>query len=66
MDGETAVPLVFSTDFDINKLWKNGNGVQVVFIDSAQVNKLQSMFYCCFLKVNCCIRLALFLKMVQL
>ncbi len=37
MDGETAVPLVF--DFDINKLWKPGSGVQVVFIDSSQVNK---------------------------
>lgn len=39
LDGETTVPLVFSTDFDINKLWKNGNGVQVVFIESSQVNK---------------------------
>lgn len=37
LDGETTVPLVFSTDFDINKLWKNGNGVQVVFIESSQV-----------------------------
>lgn len=41
LDGETAVPLVFSTDFDLNKLWKNANGVQVVFIDSSQVNKPQ-------------------------
>ena len=38
MDGEAAVPLIFPTDFDINKLWKNGTGVQVLFIDSSQVS----------------------------
>ena len=37
IDGENLVPLVFSPDFDINKLWRNGNGVQIVFIDSMQV-----------------------------
>jgi hypothetical protein len=25
---------VFPPDFDLNKLWKNGNGVQIVFIDT--------------------------------
>lgn len=49
MDGEATVPLIFSPDFDINKLWKNGNGVQVVFIDSSQVSgqhimKQQTLF----------------------
>ena len=34
-----GVPLVFPADFDLNKLfnWKNGNGVQVLLIDSSQV-----------------------------
>lgn len=34
LDGETALPVVFSTDFDINKIWKSGNGVQLVIIDN--------------------------------
>ena len=38
IDGENLVPLVFPPDFDLNKLWKNGNGVQIVFIDAMQVN----------------------------
>ena len=38
LDGENAVPIMFPPDFDINKLWKNGNGVQVLFIDSSQVS----------------------------
>ena len=34
MDGENLVPLVFPPDFDLNKLWKNGNEVQIVFIEN--------------------------------
>ena len=38
LDGEAAVPLIFPTDFDINKLWKTGSGVQVLFIESSHVS----------------------------
>ncbi|XP_046455032.1 zinc finger protein 236-like isoform X2 [Daphnia pulex] len=37
LDAESAGSIIFPTDFDINKLLKTGNGVQVLFIDSSQV-----------------------------
>ncbi len=72
MDAESAGSIIFPTDFDINKLLKTGNGVQVLFIDSSQVschlpahlNDAQSLFiWNLFLYRT---RLALFLKMDQL
>lgn len=34
MDVEGGVPLVLTNDLDLNKIWKIGSGLQVVYIDS--------------------------------